>query len=142
MKKSIFLSAMLFGVFQAHAMELVRRRSQEAPRPIDMQHYVRQDYDENIVTTDDLWDSCKRRMQLGGAGVAVVAAVGWLGTLYIPMAMGMGDCGSSCSTATYVQAGGIYFGPPICCCALSACLCKRALKGINKKKLLLLFAAR
>jgi len=148
MKKYFLLSCVLIS--QTYSMELTRRRhqtptpvamDQEAPAPIIIDQVdTQQSNGDNIVTTDDLWDSCKRRILFGTAAGSCSSAIAYLTVCAIPMAMGLG--GPALSTSDLVMAGGIYFGPPICCCALSTCLCKRALKGMDQKKALLLFAMR
>ena len=131
-------------------MELTRRRhqapapvamDQEAPAPVIIDQVdTQQGNGDNIVTTDDLWDSCKRRILFAAAGGSCGAASVWYEESHILAALSFG-CYPHCTINNDFAAITTIFGPPICCCALSAYLCKKALKDMDKKKALLLFTS-
>ncbi len=125
MKKFFLLSLVLIS--QTYSMELTRRH--QTPTPVTMDQQTQTSIDEK----KDAWNKRNSDMLSGLAGGSCAFAITYL-TVCIPVAMGLSG---TLSTGDLVYASGIYFGPPICCCALSACLYKKALKGMDKKKALL-----
>ncbi len=124
MKKFFLLSLVLMS--QIYSMELTRRRHQ-TPTPVTMNQQTQTPIDEK----EDAWDKCKRDMTLGVAACLGGAAARHLCVYAIAPAIDTMDMGASgLSMISDLACVGHAFVPPICCCALSLCLCKKALKGV------------
>ena len=119
MKKFFLLSLVLIS--QTYSMELRKRRHQ-TPTPVTMDQQT-----QTPVSEVNAWDDCKKDLLFGAATCLGGSAACHLCVNAIAPVIDMG--GVDLSMMSDLTCVGRTFVPPLCCCALSLCLYKKALKG-------------
>ena len=119
MKKFFLLSLVLIS--QTYSMELRKRRHQ-TPTPVTMDQQT-----QTPVSEVNAWDKCKKDLLCGAATCLGGSAACHLCVHAIAPVIDMG--GVDLSMMSDLTCVGRTFVPPLCCCALSLCLYKKALKG-------------